>query len=535
MRHLILLLTALTWAFAANAAEPAPGEEYVPLAAAMGIELPAPVAQTAPTRGQGPFKTLLIRNVMLISGEGAPPQGPLAIEIVGDRINRVGNAAFWDYGEAEVEVIDGTGMYALPGFVDAHVHLGNPLQGLTGAITPPEYVFKLWLAHGITTVRDVGALMGLEWTLDHKQRSDQGEIAAPRMRVYPMFPGGTIVDAAGARQWLRAVRRKGADGVKIRSATRAASEALYAEAQALGIGTANHHDQTSVYHTNVLDSARLGLESMEHWYGLPEALLTGTTVQDYPADYNYSDEQWRFGEAGKLWMQAAAPGSEKWNAVRDELISLDFTLVPTFTIYEANRDVDRARLAPWHEDYTFPALRRFFEPDPRLHGSYHFDWTTEHEVSWRENYARWMAFVNDYKNQGGRVAAGSDAGFIFKLFGFAFIRELEMLQEAGFHPLEVVQAATLNGAELLGIEDEIGSIVPGKRADIVLVEENPLANFKVLYGTGHRRLNRSTNAMEVVGGVHTVIKDGIAYDAKALLTDVRNIVKDAKQQEQAQP
>ena len=71
------------------------------------------------------------------------------------------------------------------------------------------------------------------------------------------------------------------------------------------------------------------------------------------------------------------------------------------------------------------------------------------------------------------VAAGSDSGFIYKLFGFGYIRELEMLQEAGFHPLEVVQAATRNGAELLGMEDQIGSISPGKRADIVLVEGNP--------------------------------------------------------------
>ena len=61
--------------------------------------------------------------------------------------------------------IDAKGMTALPGFIDAHVHIGNPLQGLAGAITPPEYVFKLWLAHGITTVRDVGSVMGLDWTV----------------------------------------------------------------------------------------------------------------------------------------------------------------------------------------------------------------------------------------------------------------------------------------------------------------------------------------------------------------------------------
>ena len=69
--------------------------------------------------------------------------------------------------------------------------------------------------------------------------------------------------------------------------------------------------------------------------GLPEALFDTRTVQDYPADYNYANEQDRFSQAGKLWKQAAKPGSEKWNAVMDTLLKLDFTLDPTFNIYEA--------------------------------------------------------------------------------------------------------------------------------------------------------------------------------------------------------
>ena len=217
--------------------------------------------------------------------------------------------------------------------------------------------------------------------------------------------------------------------------------------------------------------------------------------------------------------------------MRDELVQLDFTLVPTFTIYEANRDVLRALHAPWHEDYTMPALMKFFMPDPRLHGSYHFDWTTADEVAWRDNFERWMRFVNDYKNHGGRVAAGSDAGFIFKLYGFAYIRELELLQEAGFHPLEVVQAATLNGAELFGMDDTIGSIEPGKQADLVLLDENPVANFKVLYGTGHMRLDRVSNTLEQIGGVRYTIKNGVVYDARAMLAQVRAMVDAAKAQD----
>ena len=144
-----------------------------------------------------------------------------------------------------------------------------------------------------------------------------------------------------------------------------------------------------------------------------------------------------------------------------------------------------------------------------------------------------MSFINDYKNAGGRVAVGDDAGYIYKLFGFAWVRELELLQEAGFHPLEVVRSATLSGAELLGMADRIGSVEVGKMADLVIVPENPLANFKVLYGTGALKLDDKTHQVTRVGGVRYTIHDGIVYDAPKLLADVRQMVTDAKAREAA--
>ncbi len=140
-----------------------------------------------------------------------------------------------------------------------------------------------------------------------------------------------------------------------------------------------------------------------------------------------------------------------------------------------------------------------------------------------------MGFLNDYKNHGGRVTAGSDAGYIFKIYGFSYIRELELLRESGFNALEVIQAATINGAEALGMADDIGSIRVGKKADLVIVAENPLRNLKVLYGTGHFRLG-DDNKPTRVGGVNYTVKDGIVYDAKALLADVRTLVDAAKSQ-----
>jgi imidazolonepropionase-like amidohydrolase len=143
-----------------------------------------------------------------------------------------------------------------------------------------------------------------------------------------------------------------------------------------------------------------------------------------------------------------------------------------------------------------------------------------------------MAFLNDFKNAGGIVTTGSDSGFIYKLYGFAYIRELELLREAGFHPVEVITSATYNGALQLfkpkGENPDFGLIREGLKADFVVVEENPLQNLKVLYGTGAVKLNDDTGEVERVGGIKYTIKDGIVYDAKQLLEDVRRMVREQK-------
>ena len=143
-----------------------------------------------------------------------------------------------------------------------------------------------------------------------------------------------------------------------------------------------------------------------------------------------------------------------------------------------------------------------------------------------------MQFINDYKNRGGRVTVGSDSGFIYQLYGFGTILEMEMLQEAGFHPLEVIRSATMYGAQVLheprGQEIQFGVIRPGLLADLLIVEENPLHNMKVLYGTGAVKLNDETRKPERVGGVKYTIKDGIVYDAKQLLADVKRMVDEQK-------
>jgi len=482
--------------------------------------------------GEGPFDQLIIRGVTLINGDGSPPRGPVDIVVENNIIVAIQVVG---YPGVEIEEknrpklknggkeLDASGMYLLPGFIDMHGHIGGKSQGANSS-----YVFKLWMAHGITTVRQPSGINAKEL----KILSSKNKIVAPRIFDYVGFGSGSknpISTPEMAREWVRKNAKNGADGIKFFGSEPEIMTAALDENKKLGLGSACHHAQLSVARWNVLHSARAGLTSMEHWYGLPEALFDDKTVQNYPLDYNYQNEQHRFEEAGKLWEQAAKPYSTHWNNVMNELLELDFTLDPTFNIYEASRDLQRARRAEWHETYTLPSLWKFYEPSKISHGSYWHYWGTEQEVAWKNNFQLWMTFINEYKNRGGRVTAGSDSGFIYQLYGFAYIRELELLSEAGFQPLEVIRSATLNGAEALGWDDKIGSIQIGKLADFVIVEENPLQNLKVLYGTGAIKLTESNEVVRV-GGVKYTIKDGVIYDAKKLLLDVKQMV-DAQEEE----
>ncbi|MBI4538077.1 MAG: amidohydrolase [Gemmatimonadetes bacterium] len=500
--------------------------------------LPAPPRGAG--EGEGPFDRLIIRGATLIDGNGAPAQGPVDIVIEGNRIAEVRSVGApgvpikdEDRPKNATRDIDAQGMYVLPGFVDLHGHIGGARQG-----TPAEYVYKLWMGHGVTTIRDPGSGNGVDWTLRERARSAANDIVAPRIFVYVRpgagWEGGPITTPEKAREYVRWAAKKGADGFKLGSYDPAIMEALIDEAQKHGLGTQAHLSQMGVARMNALDAARLGLGSLEHWYGLPEALFDDRTVQDFPFDYNYNDEYHRFGQAGRLWQQAARPGSEKWNAVLNEMLELGFVLDPTLTIYEANRDVMRERRADWHDAYTLPSLWRFYQPSRENHGSYWFSWTTQDEIEWRNNFRIWMQFLNEYKNRGGRVTTGSDSGFIYKLYGFGYIRELELLQEAGFHPLEVIRSATFYSAETLyepkGRPTEFGIVRPGLLADLVVVDVNPLHDLKVLFGTGTTRLNEKGEVVRV-GGVKYTIKDGIIYDARRLLADVARIVQEAKARE----
>ncbi len=513
-----------------------------------------PQMQGAPDRGadegEGPFDRLILRGVTVIDGTGAPPRGPIDVVIEGNRIVRLSGVgvpnvdiddegrpdlAIEDRPDANVHEIDATGMYVLPGFVDIHLHTGGVPKAPAA-----EYTYKLWMAHGITTGRGV-AFGGLDWSLGEKERSAQNAIVAPRMFTYHR-PGTTVsgdprmpIDTPEqAREWVRYIASKGADGLKLGSHRPEIMEALIDEATQLGLGTTAHLAQTGVAQMNAIDAARLGLGTVTHFYGLFESLYKDYDVQPWPAGMNYNDEQYRFGQVARQWNLIHDRGSEEWKAFLEEMLEHDVTLDPTMTAYQASWDVEAQRQAFWNQEYVLPSLMDYYRASRTNHGSYYFDWTTADEVAWKNFLRVWHQLLNDYKNMGGRVTVSSDAGFIYNTFGFSTIQEMELLQQAGFHPLEVIRGATMHAAETLfkptGRPIEFGVVRPGLLADLVVVEENPLHNLKVLYGTGAVRLNDETGEPERIGGIKYTIKDGIVYDAKQLLEDVRQMVEHEKQE-----
>lgn len=478
-----------------------------------------------------------ITDVILIDGTGGPAYGPVSIVIRDGRIARIlelenslsGLDGHGYHPAKPTEVAPGDqfslpGMHVLPGLVDAHAHLGAPDQ-----VESKDYVYKLWLGHGITRVREMGSL-GVDFATMSAaaEASRSRELLAPVIHPYLSFGCGAehpISSPGEAAHWVHSARRRGAEGVKFFGAAPEYMRAALAEARTLGMGTACHHSQQTTPRADARRTARWGLRSVEHLYGLAEAMYGDRLLPEVPPDFNYSDERMRFHQAGRLWPQGARPTDAAWSDFLDELVQLDVTLVPTYAVYNATRDAERARNREWaSEGYVSARMARFFTPCRHRHGSFLGEWGTEEEVTWKQTYALWMRFVHDFALRGGRVATGSDPGFIHSLYGFSLIEELELMRETGLRPLEVIRAATLAGAQLLGVDDETGSIEAGKRADLLIVEQNPLRNLKVLYGHGQLRTSPDGRTSRI-GGVDITVLGGHVIDSRQMLAQVHEFVQ----------
>lgn len=487
--------------------------------ALVGSAFSAP-AQTAPKNGVRTNR-LIIRNAMVVSGNGTPASGPYDIVIEDHRIAQMvaldpvalRTGANRPTGDAE---IDATGKYVLPGIINAHAHLQDERGGIP---QPYEYELKLWLSCGITTVREVGA-DDTRKVLAMRERSRLGEVAAPRIYVYARLSNPPAPQSpAETRQRVRDLKAMGVDGIKIIDVDREVLEAAEDEAHKLNLRIAHH---VGVQDANAWDDIRLGTTSIEHWYGIPDAAFPDG-VQHFPTSYNYRNEVDRFRYAGRIWREADTAQLTK---VLEGMIAAHVAWVPTLDIYEASRDLQRAQTQPWFKDYLHPTLEEYFRPNPANHGSYFIGWTSTDEAYWKENYRIWMAALREFERKGGVIGVGDDAGFIYQMYGFGTIREMELQQEAGFSTIKVIQHATQNNARILGVDSTLGRVKRGYLADLIVVNGNPLEDLKILYPTGVDQI--SNGAVVHSGGIEWTIKDGIPYHVPELMADVKALVASAR-------
>lgn len=466
---------------------------------------------------------LAIRNALVVQGNGTPAEGPYDIVVEGNRIVDLValdpvavKAGVARRPRADAE-IDATGKYVLPGLINSHAHLQDERGGHP---QPYEYQFKLWLANGVTTIRDVSSAGDAREFVRLKQQSADGQIEAPRTFIYAGYNRGPAIRTAEqARARVREVKALGVDGIKIGGMERDLMAAMEDEARKEGLPVAHH---VGVEETTAWDDVKFGTRSIEHWYGVPDAAFE-EGVQRFPADFNYNDETHRFRYAGRIWREAEPT---RLQAVLAAMAERNVAWNPTLVIYEASRDLQRAQTQPWFKDYLHPTLEEYFRPNPANHGSYFIGWSSTDEAYWKENYRIWMAALRDFERKGGLIGVGEDAGFIYQMYGFGVIREMELHQEAGFHPLKVIQHATHNNARIIGADTSLGRVRVGYLADLIVVNGNPLEDLKVLYPTGTTAIKDGKEVR--AGGIDWTIKDGIPYRVPRLMDEVKELVAKAR-------
>jgi imidazolonepropionase-like amidohydrolase len=381
---------------------------------ALLLALPHPVAAAAP---------IAIRHVTVIDAGAPAPRPGMTVIVSGRRISAVGAA-----GEVTVprdaRVIDGAGKFLIPGLWDMHGHLSDAT----------ESAFPLLVANGITGVRDLGGNLERidRWRAEIARGTRLGPII---VRCGPFIDGPkdskedrlAITEPAAARRAVDSLAARGVDCLKVHNALpREAFFALLSEARKLKLPVAVHlpHGVTAA------EASDSGAASLEHIETLIESAA------------------YRPGATAKTWNDAL---SESLGEAGAKVFA---TFVRNGTFYD-------------------PTLAAYYR------GFVHWWQGPEKLAKRRVALTKLIDLTGDMHRAGVQLLTGSDfsADSLSRRPGADLHQELAMLVEAGLTPLEAIKCATLNPARFLGMQDSLGTIEPGKRADLVLLGADPLANI----------------------------------------------------------
>ena len=428
-------------------------------------------------------------NVTLIDGTGAPARSGQTVVIRDGKIAAVGPSASVR-APADARVMDLGGHTVIPGIVGVHNHMFYTAAG--GRRVQATYTSsRLYLASGVTTIRTTGSNAPYA-DINTKAAIDRGESPGPRVHITaPYITGGgtssymtAISSPEQARRFVNYWGDEGATWLKAYTDIRSADlGAAIEEAHKRGMKVTGHLCSISFQ-----EAVALGIDNLEHGLLTASDFVPGKVKDDCPTNLTVV--------AGT----SAAPTGDAWQRTIRSMIDKGVSMTSTLAVYEPSfknrppRD-ERAfeAMAPEVREAYLAARKQIDEePNPRL------------PISVLKNA---MAFERAFVRAGGLLGAGVDpTGIGGALPGYGDQRNYELLIEAGFTAPEVVQIMTLNGAKILGVDGELGTVAVGKLADLVVVQGDLAADPSVIRKT-------------VV-----VFKDGVGFDPKPLIESVKGRV-----------
>ncbi|HEX2076172.1 MAG TPA: amidohydrolase family protein [Longimicrobium sp.] len=417
-----------------------------------------------------------LTNVRLVDGTGAPARDGQTVVVSGGRIQAVGPTARTRPPRG-ARVLDLRGHTVIPGLVGLHEH--TYLGGLRRSVQMNASAY-LYLALGVTTAMTAGSQLAEE-EAELKRAVDAGEMPGPRFLIAgPYFTGGArrtgpfrgIDSPEEARRVVDEWAGKGATWFKVMSGPRNVLRWVIDAAHARGLRVTGH-----LCAVTFAEAAEMGIDALQHGFITASEYVPGKRPDVCPP--------------GNQRAQADVDvGSEAVQESIRRLAASGTPVVSTLGVYETFVP-GRARLDPRAMEMLAPETRREVEAN---HANLERSGFTVPERL-LEKMMRWE---RDFVAAGGVLGAGSDPWGTGYLPGFGNLRNYEMLVEAGFTPEQAIQILTLNGARILGEEARIGSIAPGKAADLVVIRGDPVRTPSAIY--------------EVV----TVFRDGVGYDSARL-------------------
>ncbi len=469
MRPFLLLLSALAFNLSSNALAP----QLTPTVKQF-VTVDAP--------------TFALVHVKVIDGTGTPAMDDQTIVVSGGRIQAIGDAAKVR-PPASAKVMEMRGFTVIPGLVGMHDHLFYPEGGIQVYASAVRGAPSLYLAGGVTTIRTTGSIEGYT-DIEIKRAIDAGRIAGPKIHVtapYLEGPGAFTVQlhqltgVDDARRLVQYWADEGADNFKAYTdITRAELTAAIEEAHKRGMKVTGH-----LCSIGFREAASLGIDGLEH------GLLTDTEfVPKKEPDVCPPIESRQ-----EAFQALDVKGPEVQQTIR-ELVARKTAVTSTLPVFEIS--------VPGRPPFRKEVLDAMSTDSRLAYLSNHARIANQKNPPMLTALRKEMEFEYAFVKAGGLLVAGLDpTGYGGVIPGFGDQREVELLVEAGFTPIEAVKIATYNGAQYLGELDGIGSLTVGKWADMMLIKGDPAVNI------------------HDIEKVEMVFKEGVGYDSAKLIESAK--------------